>query len=138
LDIAPLAESFALGFGKKNGKKIKGLDPEALNILGHYNFPGNIRELENVIERAAILAQNEWITKEDLPRTIFEESDFDYKTKMPENYGEMKALRKRAIEDVEKAFLNNLLGKNNKNISKAAQEARMHRVELHRLINKYK
>jgi Nif-specific regulatory protein len=138
LDIAPLAESFALRFGKKNGKKIKGFDPEALNILAHYNFPGNIRELENIIERAAILAQTEWITKEDLPRTIFEGSDFDYKTKTPENYGEMKALRKKAIEEVEKAFLNNILGKNNKNISKAAEEARMHRVELHRLLNKYK
>ncbi len=138
LDIAPLAESFALRFGKKNGKKIKGFDPEALNILAHYNFPGNIRELENIIERAAILAQNEWITKEDLPRTIFEGSDFDYKTKVPENYGEMKALRRKAMEEVEKAFLNNILGKNNRNISKAAEEARMHRVELHRLINKYK
>ncbi len=138
LDIAPLAESFAIRFGKKNGKKINGVDPEALNILAHYNFPGNIRELENIIERASILAQNEWITKEDLPKTIFEESDFDYKTKVPENYGEMKALRKKAIEEVEKAFLNNILGKNNKNISKAAHEARMHRVELHRLINKYK
>ena len=138
LDIAPLAESFALRFGKKNGKKIKGVDAETLNILAHYNFPGNIRELENIIERAAILAQSEWITKEDLPRTIFEGSDFDYKTKIPENYGEMKALRKKAIEEVEKAFLNSVLGKNNKNISKAAAEARMHRVELHRLINKYK
>jgi Nif-specific regulatory protein len=138
LDIAPLAESFALRFGKKNGKKIKGVDTEALNILAHYNFPGNIRELENIIERAVILAQTEWITKEDFPRTIFEGSDFDYKTKIPENYGEMKALRKRAIEEVEKAFLNNILGKNNENISKAAQEARMHRAELHRLINKYK
>jgi len=138
LDIAPLAESFALRFGKKNGKKIKGFDPEALNILARYNFPGNIRELENIIERAAILAQTEWITKEDLPKTIFEGSDFDYKTKIPENYGEMKALRKKAIEEVERAFLNNILGKNNKNISRAAEEARMHRVELHRLINKYK
>jgi Nif-specific regulatory protein len=138
LDIAPLAESFAIKYGKKNGKKIKGIDSEALNILAHYNFPGNIRELENIIERAAILAQSEWITKEDLPRTIFEGSDFDYKTKAPENYGEMKALRKKAIEEVEKAFLNNILGKNNKNISKAAEEARMHRVELHRLINKYR
>jgi Nif-specific regulatory protein len=138
LDVAPLAESFAVKYGKKNGKKIKGIDPEALNILAHYNFPGNIRELENIIERAAILAQSDWITKEDLPKTIFEGSDFDYKTKTPESYGEMKALRKRAVEEVEKAFLNNILGKNNKNISKAAEEARMHRVELHRLINKYK
>ena len=138
LDIAPLAESFAIRFGKKNGKKIKGIDPEALNILNRYSFPGNIRELENIVERAAILAQGELITKEDLPKVIFEENGFDYKTKAPENYGEMRALKKKAIQEIEKSFLDHLLTKHNHNISKAAEEARMHRVELHRLINKYK
>jgi Nif-specific regulatory protein len=138
LDIAPLAESFAIRFGKKNGKKIKGIDPEALNILNRYNFPGNIRELENIVERAAILAQGDWITKEDLPKVIFEGNGFDYKTKIPENYGEMRALKKKAIEEIEKSFLEHILTKHNQNISKAAEEARMHRVELHRLINKYR
>jgi Nif-specific regulatory protein len=138
LDIAPLAESFAIKFGKKNGKKIKGVDPEALNILSRYSFPGNIRELENIIERSAILAQNEWITKEDLPRTLFEANGFDYKINIPQNYGELKALKKKAIEEIEKSFLNHILMKNQNIISKAAEEARMHRVELHRLINKYK
>jgi len=138
LDIAPLAESFAVKFGKKNGKKIKGIDPEVLNILSRYSFPGNIRELENIVERAAILAQGEWITKEDLPRIIFEGNDFDYKIKIPQNYGELKALKKKAIEEIEKSFLNHILTMNNNIVSKAAEEARMHRVELHRLINKYK
>jgi Nif-specific regulatory protein len=138
LDIAPLAESFAIKFGKKNGKKIKGLDPEVLNILSRYSFPGNIRELENVVERSAILAQNEWITKEDLPKTLFEENEFDYKINTPQSYGELKALKKKAIEEIEKSFLNHILLKNDNIVSKAAEEARMHRVELHRLINKYK
>lgn len=138
LDIAPLAESFAIRFGKKNAKKIKGVDPEALNILTRYNFPGNIRELENIVERAAILAQGEWVTKEDLPKIIFEGNGFDYKTKVPENYGEMRALKKKAIEEIEKSFLDHMLAKHNNIISKAAEEARMHRVELHRLINKYR
>ena len=138
LDIAPLAESFAIKFGKKNGKKIKGIDPEALNILSRYSFPGNIRELENIVERAAILAQGEWITKEELPKTLFEENGFDYKINIPQNYGELKALKKKAIEEIEKSFLNHILMKNDNIISKAAEEARMHRVELHRLINKYK
>ncbi len=138
LDIAPLAESFAVKFGKKNGKKIKGIDREALNILNHYSFPGNIRELENIIERAVILAQGEWITKKDLPPVIFEGNDFDYKIKVPQNYGELKALKKKAIEEIERSFLNHILSKHHHVISKAAEEARMHRVELHRLINKYK
>ena len=138
LDIEPLAESFAIKFAKKNGKKIKGVDPEALNILSRYSFPGNIRELENIIERSAILAQNEWITKEDLPRTLFEANGFDYKINIPQNYGELKALKKKAVEEIEKSFLNHILTMSNNVVSKAAEEARMHRVELHRLINKYK
>jgi Nif-specific regulatory protein len=138
LDIEPLAESFALKFGKKNGKKIKGLDPEALNVLTRYSFPGNIRELENIIERSAILAQGEWISREDLPGTLFKENDFDYKIKIPQNYGELKALKKKAVEEIEKSFLGHILAKNNDIVSKAAEDARMHRVELHRLINKYK
>jgi Nif-specific regulatory protein len=138
LDIEPLAESFAIKFGKKNGKKIKGIDPDALGILTRYPFPGNIRELENIVERAAILAQGEWIKKEDLPKTLFEGNDFDYKIKIPQNYGELKALKKRAVEEIEISFLNNILVKNDNVVSRAAEEARMHRVELHRLINKYK
>jgi Nif-specific regulatory protein len=138
LDIEPLAESFALKFGKKNGKKIKGLDPEALNVLTRYGFPGNIRELENIIERSAILAQGEWISRDDLPKTLFEGNDFDYKIKIPQNYGELKALKKKAVEEIEKSFLSHILTKNNDIVSKAAEDARMHRVELHRLINKYK
>lgn len=138
LDIEPLAESFAVKFGKKNGKKIKGIDPEALVVLTHYPFPGNIRELENIVERAAILAQGEWIAREDLPKTLFKENDFDYKIKIPQNYGELKALKKRAVEEVERSFLSHILSKNDHVISRAAEEARMHRVELHRLINKYK
>jgi Nif-specific regulatory protein len=138
LDIAPLAESFAVRFGKKNGKKIKGIDPEALSILNRYSFPGNIRELENIVERAAILAQGEWITKDDLPKITFEGNDLDYKAKVPESYGEMRALKKKAMEEIEKSFLDHILTKHDHNISKAAEEVRMHRVELHRLINKYK
>lgn len=84
------------------------------------------------------MAQNEWITKEDLPKTLFEGNDFDYKIKIPQNYGELKALKKKAIEEIEKSFLNYILTKHNDIVSKAAEEARMHRVELHRLISKYK
>ena len=138
LDIEPLAESFALKFGKKNGKKIKGVDPEALSILTRYSFPGNIRELENIIERSVILAQGEWITRDDFPKTLFEGNDFDYKIKIPQNYGELKALKKKAVEEIEKSFLSHILTKNNDVVSKAAEDARMHRVELHRLMSKYK
>lgn len=138
LDLAPLAESFAKRFAKKFDKKIKGIETETLNILSRYRFPGNIRELENIIERAVILAKGEFITREDLPKNILNGSGIDSETKVAQNYLELKSLRKKAVEEVEKNFLENLLLRNQNNISQAAKEANMHRVELQRLLKKYR
>lgn len=65
-EIVPFAEYFVKKFSAIYGKDIKGLDEEAKKELLDYHWPGNIRELENVIERAVILASGDVITKEDL------------------------------------------------------------------------
>jgi len=138
LDIAPLALSFASKFEEKTGKKISGIEPEALNLLTRYSFPGNIRELENTIERAVILAKSDMISKEDLPKHILNGSGDEKDIEIPKNYEELKLLRRKAVEKVERNFLNALLEKNENNISRAALDAKMHRVELQRLLKKYK
>ncbi len=66
-DIWPLARFFLQKFAHKHHKNIRDFSREALEALLSYHFPGNVRELENIIERAVILAENEVITKEDLP-----------------------------------------------------------------------
>ncbi len=66
-DIIPLARFFLDKFNKKHGKRIKGFSKEALEALLSYHFPGNVRELENIVERAVILAEEEMIMREDLP-----------------------------------------------------------------------
>ena len=58
-DIIPLATRFIRRFGSELKKKLEGLDPEAQKMLMRYNWPGNIRELENAIERAALLAEGQ-------------------------------------------------------------------------------
>ena len=138
LDIAPLAESFARKFSEKLEKTIKGIDTEALNLLARYDFPGNVRELENIIERAVILAKSTLITKDDFPKNILNGSGDESKVEVPKNYQELKILRKKVIEEVEKKFIKNILEKNYNNISKAAKEANMHRMELQRLLKKYR
>jgi DNA-binding NtrC family response regulator len=65
-DILPLAMSFVRRFGSELKKKLDGLDNEAQKMLVRYNWPGNIRELENAIERAALLAEASVIKCEDL------------------------------------------------------------------------
>ncbi len=61
-DIPLLAEHFLRRFARKNRKEIGGFTPQAMNLLQEYHWPGNIRELENAIERAVILARGKEIT----------------------------------------------------------------------------
>src|SRR6266852_2677306 len=65
-DIVPLANSFIRRFSAELKKRIDGLEPEAQKLLMRYNWPGNIRELENAIERAMLLAEGRSISADDL------------------------------------------------------------------------
>jgi two-component system response regulator AtoC len=65
-DIVPLANSFIHRFSGELKKKIDGLEPEAQKLLMRYNWPGNIRELQNTIERAMLLAEGRALAGDDL------------------------------------------------------------------------
>mgnify|MGYP003361692218 CR=1 FL=1 len=70
-DIAPLARHFAHNLGATAGKRISGFSPSALQAMTQYNWPGNIRELQNCVERATIVAQSSTIEDSDLPPYLF-------------------------------------------------------------------
>jgi Nif-specific regulatory protein len=72
-DIPLLANYFILKSGEKIKRKIMGMTAEARDALLSYDWPGNIRELENTIERAAVLGSDEWIRNEDLPESLIEQ-----------------------------------------------------------------
>jgi DNA-binding NtrC family response regulator len=65
-DIVPLANSFIQRFSAELKKRIDGLEPDAQKLLMRYNWPGNIRDLENAIERAMLLAEGRAIVADDL------------------------------------------------------------------------
>lgn len=69
-DIPLLVQTFLNEFNKTNAKAVRGVDQEAMYILERYPWPGNIRELRNVIERATILAGGEFIEAKHLPPTL--------------------------------------------------------------------
>jgi len=69
-DIPPLADHFLAVYREKNRKPLKGISGKALDLLVRYDWPGNIRELENSIERAVIMAKGERITPADFPPQI--------------------------------------------------------------------
>ena len=69
-DIEQIVKNFVMKFNKKQSKKIIGATPEALTLLKRYDWPGNIRELENVIEHAFILEEGPHITVQSLPESF--------------------------------------------------------------------
>ena len=69
-DITPLAKHFLEKYSRKANKKIDGFTKEAMDMLLSYGFPGNVRELENIIERAIILENTSRIRPESLPQSI--------------------------------------------------------------------
>ena len=74
-DIPLLVQSFLAEFNRTNAKGIRAVDQDAMHILEHYPWPGNIRELRNVIERATILAESEFIEPRHLPPTLLERGE---------------------------------------------------------------
>ena len=69
-DIPALVDHFVRRYAAENDKQIAGLSREAMDRLMKYDFPGNVRELQNLIERAVVLARDEYITTTDLPGHI--------------------------------------------------------------------
>jgi two-component system NtrC family response regulator len=74
-DIPPLVDHFIRIYSEKEGKKIEGISAEAMNTLFQYAFPGNIRELENFIERAIVFCEETHITTADLPLFLKEKKE---------------------------------------------------------------
>ncbi len=76
-DIPHLVAHFMTRFQEKLGREVRDVDPEVMSALYRYSWPGNIRELENVIERALVLCKGQRITSEDLPPEIRESPEIE-------------------------------------------------------------
>ena len=91
-DITILIDHFIKKYNAENNKNVQSVSSEALDKLMKYAYPGNVRELENIIERAVVLARDIYITKNDLPlqidslkvNKVFDPTDLesDYETKL--------------------------------------------------------
>jgi two-component system NtrC family response regulator len=74
-DIPLLAEHFLKKFSRENDKQLKGFTSEAMQALTAYSWPGNVRQLENVVERCVVLALGEYLELDDLPSELRNEAD---------------------------------------------------------------
>ncbi len=123
-DLPLLVDHFIKTFCSVQNKAIEGITDEALACLMSYDYPGNIRELENIIERSFILCKSKMIMPSHLPEPVCESGGFD----RPENMGMTN------LKDMEAVFLTNALRKNNWNRLKTARELGIHKSTLFRKI----
>ncbi|UCC41332.1 MAG: sigma-54-dependent Fis family transcriptional regulator [Candidatus Aminicenantes bacterium] len=103
-DIPPLVDHFIRKYSEKEGKKIEGISAEAMNSLLHYSFQGNIRELENVVERAVVFCEGSHITSAELPLFLKDEKEEDLK---PEGLSLSDKVKNIEIREIKKALLEN-------------------------------
>jgi DNA-binding NtrC family response regulator len=134
-DLPLLIKYFLRKFSEEIGKEVKGFAHDAMEILEGYAFPGNVRELENIIERAVVLCEGNVIQKANLELQSAEEERVLNQNIVPLNLEELK-VRERAVEPIEKAFLLSALKRNNWNVSQAAEETGMLRPNFHALLKK--
>ena len=139
-DLPLLASHFLRKFSVLFGKKVRLLEDEAMALLKEYAFPGNVRELENIIERAVVLCETDVITKADLELRLEEEEMYHSPAEIPMTLEALKEakrqVREQAVEPIERAFVVNALKKNNWNVSRAAEQTGMLRPNFHALLKK--
>jgi DNA-binding NtrC family response regulator len=141
-DIPVLVKHFLKKFSAEVGKDIRGMASDALAMLEEYIFTGNVRELENIIERAVVLTESDIVRKEDLELQSPHGEAHQSEPFVPQSLNELKEtkrqIRERAIEPVEKAFVLNALKRNNWNVTRAAEETGMLRPNFQALLKKLK
>jgi DNA-binding NtrC family response regulator len=74
-DLSLLMQSFLAEFNERNNKAVSAIDPASMRILEQYNWPGNVREVRNVIERAVILSNGEFVEPKHLPPLVTNSPD---------------------------------------------------------------
>jgi transcriptional regulator with GAF, ATPase, and Fis domain len=138
-DVVLLADAFAQREGRAQGKDILGLTPAAREAVLAHQFRGNVRELENAIRHAVVFASGPRIGPGDLPAEIGRGAPvLAGPTKgIPRDAEELRAAKDDAVRRIERAFLEDLLGRADGNVSKAARIAGMNRTHLHELIAKH-
>ena len=126
-DIPLLIEHFINHFNSIYQKEVIRLDDEAVSILMKHSFPGNIRELQNIIEHALIMCSSRTVTKEHLPEYLLGSNDSeDIETPIPEN-----------IRDFEKQRIVAALEQNRYSKQKTAGQLGMHPTTLWRKMKKF-
>lgn len=128
IDIEPLAKCFAVLFSAKTNKKVKTLSPDFLETLKQHAFPGNIRELKNIIERSVILSESDELTTDTLP--------YEFISRISSNLSG-KTLSAFDLASVEKLHIQKVLNYTNGNKTETARLLNIALTTLYRKLEEY-
>ncbi|MHC4083798.1 MAG: sigma-54-dependent transcriptional regulator [Planctomycetota bacterium] len=129
-DVWLLAKHFLQMYCAQHNKQRLGITDEMLEYLERYSWPGNIRELENVIERAVLLSKDKFIGPDDLPNTIKQEQGRQKKTYQPKSL-------KEALAGPEKELIRQALEANHWNRQETAKALQINRTTLFKKMKHY-
>ena len=132
-DIPLLVEHFVEKYSKQFQKDKKEVSPEVMKVFQDYHWPGNIRELENVIERAMALAQGDKITIDDIPKEIIYPATIEMPISIPEEGFNLNS----HLEELSRRYIEYALIKAERNIKRAAELLGISYRSLRHYIDKY-
>jgi DNA-binding NtrC family response regulator len=126
-DIPLLANTFVREYTRKYNRHIDGISNQAMKLLMDYSWPGNVRELRYCIERAIILAEDHELDKKDFASLV----------ELAQPPSNQAGVAGQTLDDMERASIEQVLKRNQGNISRAAKELGLTRTSLYRRIEKF-
>ena len=127
-DILLLLNHYLAVFNEENNKQIEGFTPAAYERLSAYTWPGNIRELRNLVERMVVLARGKVLDVKDIPAQVREKAI---------EGGAVRVDAELTVDEMEKRMVIQALEKTGGNRTKAAEKLGISRRTLHRKLNQY-
>ena len=125
-DLPELAGEFVRQFALRNGRRSAGLSPEALELLGAYDFPGNVRELRNIVEQAVLKSDGEMIEAEHLPDYLRSAARFM-----------QSRIHKPSLAEIEAVYIREVLEHTRGNKTRAAEILGISRKNLYEKMRRY-
>jgi two-component system response regulator AtoC len=129
-DIPLLVDHFIEKFNARLKRKVEKVSPEALNLVVNYRWPGNIRELENVIERCVLFSEDPEIGAEHLPEQLVERSSSTPSAVTMDAEASMKDIVKQATAELERDLIVKALEETKGNVTRAAKRLKISRKSL--------
>ncbi|MDU9047619.1 MAG: sigma-54 dependent transcriptional regulator [Candidatus Electrothrix sp. Rat3] len=135
-DIPGLTEGFIRRFNRLYAKEIVDIHPQVIDAFLKYSWPGNIRELENIIERSCIIERSSLLLPDSFPAELFVYDDTLTRIQM-DTMLPLAEVRRRGIEEIERCYLKEVLSSKKGKINRSAEAAGVSTRQLHKLMRKY-